>query len=178
MDYAKESEYPYVWMVMELAYICVMRGVEFLELTDENELENGLLINRRKGSKSTIVRWTNRLRKVWDAAKNKRNNIQKENSYPIPLKIKDRYIFVSKFGGLLQRSSLSTAWQKIITNAISLGIIEKEDRFSPHDLKRMGVTDTKGNQADKQQTSGHKTAAMVDIYDCEIPIVNAVSDDE
>ena len=34
-------------------------------------------------------------------------------------------------------------------NAISLGIIETEDRFSPHDLKRIGVTDTKGTQADK-----------------------------
>lgn len=118
------------------------------------------------------------MRKTWDAAKSRRNNIQSKKRYPIPLKKEERYIFVTKFGGPSDRSSLSSAWQKIITDTISLGIIAKEDRFSPHDLKRMGVTDTKGNQADKQQTSGHKSAAMVDIYNCEVSVVNAVSDNE
>lgn len=41
------------------------------------------------------------------------------------------------------------------------------------DLKHRGVTDTKGNRGDKQQASGHKTEQMLDVYDHEVPLVDA-----
>lgn len=69
---------------MELAYLCRLRGIEVVTLTDENELESGILTNRRKGSRDNIVRWTPRLRKAWENAKTYRTKVvdQTKDSYP------------------------------------------------------------------------------------------------
>ncbi|RMT02805.1 Prophage PSPPH06, site-specific recombinase phage integrase protein [Pseudomonas amygdali pv. lachrymans] len=40
-------------------------------------------------------------------------------------------------------------------------------------LKRRGITDTAGTRADKQEASGHRDGAMMDVYDLSIPLVNA-----
>jgi|GEM_PF-1491490 len=46
---AKESmRYWYAQYAIELAYLCRMRMCEVLELTDANELPNGLIVHRRK----------------------------------------------------------------------------------------------------------------------------------
>jgi hypothetical protein len=50
-------------------------------------------------------------------------------------------------------------------------VIETEERFALHDLKRRGITDTTGTRADKQEASGHRDPKMMDIYDLSIPIV-------
>jgi len=50
-------------------------------------------------------------------------------------------------------------------------VIAEEDWFGLHDLKRRGVTDTAGNRADKQETSGHRTESMMDVYDHSLPVV-------
>jgi hypothetical protein len=47
---------------MEIGYLCRLRGIETITLTDKNGLEEGVLTNRRKGSRDNIVRWTPRLR--------------------------------------------------------------------------------------------------------------------
>lgn len=36
---------------MEIGYPCRLRGIETTTLTDENELEEGMLTNRRKGNR-------------------------------------------------------------------------------------------------------------------------------
>jgi len=46
LNVAKESNYWYVPIAMELAYLCRMRLSEVLNFTDANQLENGLLIKR------------------------------------------------------------------------------------------------------------------------------------
>lgn len=43
---------------------------------------------------------------------------------------------------------------------------EKGERFGLHGLKHRGVTDSKG---DKQEASGHKTRAMMEHYNHELP---------
>lgn len=48
------------------------------------------------------------------------------------------------------------------------GVITKEERFGLHDLKRRGITNTKGNQHDKQEASGHRSSSMMDLYDLSI----------
>ncbi|RMQ96179.1 Prophage PSPPH06, site-specific recombinase phage integrase protein [Pseudomonas savastanoi pv. glycinea] len=48
-----------------------------------------------------------------------------------------------------------------------------EERFGLHDLKRRGITDTVGNRAVKQEASGHRDEAMMDVYDLSLPLVNA-----
>jgi len=47
----------YLGYVMELAYLCRLRGIEAVTLTDANELENGVQTNRRKGSRDNVVQW-------------------------------------------------------------------------------------------------------------------------
>ena len=74
-------------------------------------------------------------------------------------------------GARLDKSSLDSAWQRLIHRAIKRGVIAADQRFGLHDLKRKGVTDTAGTRADKQDASGHKTASMMDVYDLSVPVV-------
>jgi integrase len=60
----------------------------------------------------------------------------------------------------------------MIHAAIEAGTIAPEQRFGLHGLKHRGITDTAGNRADKQDASGHKSAAMLDVYDHALPVVN------
>jgi hypothetical protein len=157
---------------MELAYLCRLRGIEVVTLTDANALEEGILTNRRKGSRDNIVRWTPRLRAVWEGAKAVRAKTWEHRKIPIPITASKRFIIVASHGGPLRKSSLDTAWQRFITLAIAEGDIDPEDRFGLHDLKRRGVTDTSGTRADKQEASGHRDPKMMDIYDLSVPTVS------
>ena len=84
--------------------------------------------------------------------------------------------WVARNGGSLKRSSLDTTWQRMITDALRSGAITPEQRFSLHDLKRKGITDTEGTRADKQDASGHRTEAMLDVYDHSRPVVKPSRD--
>ncbi|WP_055128606.1 site-specific integrase [Pseudomonas mediterranea] len=166
----------YLGYVMELAYLCRLRGIEVVTLTEENELEAGILTNRRKGSRDNIVRWTPRLRKAWDHAKAYRAKIWAKRKTPIPIQPSRRHIIVASHGGPLRKSSLDTAWQRFITLALEDGIITAEQRFALHDLKRRGITDTVGTRADKQEASGHRDPKMMDVYDHSVPTVSPSAD--
>ncbi|WPC29738.1 integrase [Pseudomonas moraviensis] len=166
----------YLASVMELAYLCRLRGIEVVTLSDANELAEGILTNRRKGSRDNIVRWTPRLRAVWNRAKAIRAKIWERRKTAIPMSPSKRFIIVASHGGPLRKSSLDTAWQRFITLVISDGIIDAEDRFALHDLKRRGITDTSGTRAEKQEASGHRDPKMMDIYDLSIPTVAPASD--
>lgn len=166
----------YLASVMELAYLCRLRGIEVVTLTDANELQEGILTNRRKGSRDNIVRWTPRLRTVWESAKALRARVWERRKTPIPIAASKRFIIVASHGGPLRKTSLDTAWQRFITLAIADGNIDPEDRFALHDLKRRGITDTTGTRADKQEASGHRDAKMMDVYDHSIPVVSPSAD--
>lgn len=47
---------PYLWRVMEIAYLCRGRGIEVVSMTDANETECGLLMSRRRGSNNDVVK--------------------------------------------------------------------------------------------------------------------------
>ncbi|WP_312773712.1 site-specific integrase [Pseudomonas rhodesiae] len=166
----------YLGYVMELAYLCRLRGIEVVTLTDENELESGILTNRRKGSRDNIVRWTPRLRKAWDNAKAYRAKVWAKRKTAIPIMPARRNIIVASHGGPLRKTSLDTAWQRFITLALADEFITPEQRFALHDLKRRGITDTVGNRADKQEASGHRDPKMMDVYDLSIPTVSPSAD--
>jgi site-specific recombinase XerC len=166
----------YLGYVMELAYLCRLRGIEVVTLTDENELENGILTNRRKGSRDNVVRWTPRLRKAWENAKAYRSKVWTKRKTAIPIVASRRNIIVASHGGPLRKSSLDTAWQRFITLALLDEIITPDQRFALHDLKRRGITDTVGNRADKQEASGHRDPKMMDVYDLSLPIVSPSAD--
>ena len=163
----------YLSYVMEISYLCRLRGIETITLTDAHELSEGIMTNRRKGSRDNIVRWTPRLRAAWEGAKAYRTKVWARKATVIPIRSDRRYLIVASHGGPLRKSSLDTAWQRFILSAISDGTITAEERFGLHDLKRRGITDTAGTRADKQQASGHRGEAMMDVYDLSLPLVNA-----
>ena len=156
---------------MEIAYLCRLRGIEVVTLTDANITEHGLLTNRRKGSRDNIVTWSPRLREAIDTAQKRRADIWQKRGRAIPMMDDRRPLIVSRNGDALRKSGFDSAWQRFVTRALEQGVITQEERFSLHDLKRRGITDTKGNRHDKQQASGHRSASMMDTYDLSVPHV-------
>ncbi|MDQ7735569.1 hypothetical protein QT231_22950 [Halomonas sp. SpR1] len=168
----------HLWIVMELAYICRLRGIEVITLSDANSTVDGVMTNRRKGSRDNVVRWYPRLTAAWNAATERRAAIWKARGTPISMHPESRPLIVATDGGSLRKSGLDTAWQRLMRLAIEEGIITKEERFGLHDLKRRGITDTKGTRHEKQEASGHRSASMMDTYDLSVPIVRWPGSDE
>lgn len=163
----------YLWAAMELAYQARLRGIEVLTLTDGHDLGAELMTNRRKGSRDNLVRKGDQLAVAIRKLQERRAKIWARRDMPTPLKPEDRYLFVGEDGEPLTRSGFNTAWQRMMRNAISNGLLSQEQRFALHGLKHRGVTDTKG---DKKAASGHKTDAMVHLYDHELQRVGSTSD--
>jgi hypothetical protein len=162
-----------LWIIMEIAYLCRLRGIEVVTLTDAHVTDQGLRTNRRKGSRDNIVGWTPRLRAAIDAAQQRRADIWQRRCRALPMLAERRALIVSRTGAPLRKSSFDSAWQRFITRALADEIITGDDRFSLHDLKRKGITDTKGNRHDKQEASGHRSAGMMDVYDLSLPVVKS-----
>jgi hypothetical protein len=170
--HTKGSCPPYLWCVMEIAYLCRMRGIEVIRLTDWHATAAGLRVSRVKGSRDNVVRWAPRLRAAWDAVLAIRAEIlarPANRSRPVPIRAEERFVFVSQSGAPLTKSAVNQAWQDFMPAAIEANIITAEQRFTLHGLKHRGITDSVG---DKKQASGHKSAAMVERYDHEVPLVD------
>lgn len=164
---------PYLWCVMEIAYLCRMRGIEVVGLTDAHETSEGLRVSRVKGSRDNVVLWNPRLRAAWDGALAIRAAIHgrpANRGRPVPIRPEERFVFVNQSGDRLSKSALNQAWQDLMRMAIKEGVITEKQRFTLHGLKHRGITDTKG---DKKRASGHKSDAMLVRYDHEVPVVEA-----
>lgn len=153
------KRYRYLQPIMELAYLCRLRLAEVLDLTKANIKPNGLLIVRRKNSRGNITTWTPRLRAAVDQA------------LALPRKIAQlhddkHHLIPSRDGGRLRESTVQTAWQRLIKEALESGL---EQRFTCHDLKAKGITDTE--RADKLAASGHRDPRMLNVYDRLPPLV-------
>lgn len=166
----------YLWRVLEIGYLCRLRPVESATLPENHGKIEGLKSNRRKGSRDNITEWNDRLLDAWDSSIKIRNEIWEKRKYPIPLLMSDRPLFVNTSGEPLKISTLNSAYKRLIKSAIKREIITEELVFGMHDMKRRGATDTKGTRADKQEATGHKSAAMLDVYDHSIAIVKPSSD--
>lgn len=161
----------YLWIVMELAYLCRLRGIEVITLTDAHGLTEGIMTNRRKGSRDNIVRWTPRLRAVWVAAQQRRARIWSDAGRNLPRLAENRALIVARDGEALKKSGLDTAWQRFMKRMIEDGVLDSSERFGLHDLKRKGITDTLGTRHEKQEASGHRSSGMMDVYDLSVPVV-------
>ncbi|HZF96685.1 MAG TPA: integrase [Pseudoxanthomonas sp.] len=180
VDYARErgaltphshgSVPPYLWIMAELGYLCRLRGIETNTLVEAQGEAEGLRTDRRKGSRNNIVEWTPRLRAAWDAALAYRRQIVERTTRIQQLRPEDRYLFLSEDGEPLTKHSLDSAWQRLIAKAVKDQVITIDQRFSLHDLKRKGGSDTAGNSADKQDALG-VTAPMMKVYDLSVPRV-------
>lgn len=162
---------PYLWPGYEIAYLCRLRGIEVVTLTDAEVLKDGLRTKRRKGSRDNITAWSPKLRAAVAAAQEHRARTWERRKIPVPAQPKDRPIFVNQEGYALKKGTFDSAWQTMIKLAIREGVINAEQRFSLHGLKHAGITDTHGTRGEKQLASGHKSERMLDTYDHSVPIV-------
>jgi hypothetical protein len=160
---------PYIWAVAEIAYRCRMRGVEVRMLTDANRTDAGIIVKRVKGSDGNLTTWCPELTEAWSWLVSRRARIWlKKPSFRAQ---KARPLVVSEDGAALSKSALNSAWRRSMAVAIEAGVIDKDSRFGLHGLKHRGVTDTPGRKADKKAASGHKTDAMIELYDHELQVV-------
>lgn len=143
------APWPHVQAAMEFAYLCRMRLCEVLDLKQSDLTDAGLHVRRRKGSRDNITVWSPRL----EAAVKLSKSLAMPQAYPI-----NPYLIRGMSGQKLTESGFQTLWQKLMAKAVAQGV----ERFIFHDLKSKGVSDTEGG---KQQASGHKSAAMVAVYD-------------
>lgn len=143
----------YVQPAMELAYLCRMRINEVLDARWSDLKEEGLLVRRSKGSRDGLTLWSDRLRLVIDKCRSLG-------------KVQGMTLIHDRKGGVLCYDAFSTSWQRLMKRAKEEGI----EPFTFHDLKAKGVSDFEG---DKQKASGHKTAAMVAVYDRKVPTVES-----
>lgn len=148
-----------------------LRGIEVDTLPDAHADETGVQSNRRKGSRDNVTVWNDELREAWSFLQAYRKRVMEANKRPIPLRADLRRLLVSQAGTPLVKSTLDTAWQRMITMAIKERVITAEKRFSLHGLKHRGVTDTEGNIADKQDAAGHVERRMTQRYNHQLPVV-------
>ncbi|MGZ8213511.1 MAG: tyrosine-type recombinase/integrase [Methylosarcina sp.] len=154
------AKLPHIQAAMEFAYLCRMRLCEVLDLKQSDIKENGILIRRRKGSRDNITKWTPRL----EAA------VIMSRSLPMPgVQPINPYLIRGLGGQKLTEGGFQSSWQRIMIKAAEMGI----ERFTFHDLKARGVSDTEG---DKQKASGHKSASMLAVYDRKIAEVMPAGD--
>jgi integrase len=159
--FALAEKHPHIQCAMEFAYLCRMRLCEVLDMRQSDITPEGLHIRRRKGSRGNITLWTPRL----EAA------VKLSRSLPMPQVIPiDPHLIRGFSGDKLTESGFQSTWQRIMRAAAEQGM----ERFTFHDLKAGGISDTEG---DKQQASGHKSAAMVHVYDRKLARVKPAGEE-
>lgn len=163
---------PYIWAVAEIAYRLRLRSVEVRMLTDDSATEAGVAVVRTKGSAGNVTRWSPELREAWGWLVARRARIWLKKT---PARAKtERPLVVSEDGSSLSKSALNSAWRRAMAVAIKEKVIDQAQRFGMHGIKHRSITDTPGTKADKKQSSGHKSDAMLDLYDHEVPTVDPV----
>lgn len=163
---------PYVWIALEIARKCRLRGIEVFGITDSQLIKEGIVCERKKGSKDNITRYDPVLKDAITAALAHRGRVAKTISFMA----ENRFVLVGTSGQQIKQSTWQSAWRRFMELAIREKIISRGEWFGLHDMKRRGATDTIGTREEKLQATGHRSIQMLDIYDLSIPIVDPAPD--
>ena len=152
--YVTDAEYQFAYRLakaymkplMELAYLLYARKSEVLALTAANLREEGMFVERLKGSKSNVVQWSPRLRAAVTAAR------------LLPPQIPQKTIVHNTRGNRINESTVDSAWQRLMSACAAAG--PDFQRFTLHDLKAKGITD----QIKEQNSAGHKSEQVRQSY--------------
>lgn len=146
----------------EIAYLCRARRHEVFQLDMADIKEDGVFIRRGKGSWDEITTWTPRLRAAIDEAIRIRREVTARLSAkgkPMPM---TSALFLNQSGEALdpkiKKNALDSAWQRLIKKLIDKGVVAKNNKFTFHDIKAMGVTNHPLHDA------GHKSESARAIY--------------
>lgn len=161
----------YIPVVAEISLACRGRLNEVLNLTAANETPEGIRINRLKGSRDGIIRWSPRLRKAWDLA------IKNSSEYsPVQqFKKEHRYLFISKrTKDKVTDDAFSRSWKLAMDKAAQEAMAAGIDfaPFQHRDMRKKAVTDDPSHN--KMAGSGHRTASVAADYDLSIPKVDSI----
>ena len=163
--YITDAEYAFVCerasapvrAAMELAYLCRARIDEVMSFDRDMIGEDGLLLERNKGSKTQVIGWTPRLREAIRLGRVGRNNMPKVS----------RFIISKGDGSQMNYEGFKSAWARLKAKCKREGMAVT---FTYHDIKAKGVSDFEGN---KHAASGHKSPRMTAVYDRKTEIIKA-----
>lgn len=142
-QWAGHGRYPYLWIMMELAYLLRARRAEVTAL--RRDMIDGDTIGwpRAKGSRPERTRITPRLRRAIEAGKR------------LEADIASPYL-VHRRGQPIRKNAFDSAWQRLMHAALEAELVTK--RYTFHDLKAKGVSDH------AEHHSGHRSERMRDHY--------------
>ncbi len=146
------AEYRYLQPAMEFAYLLRLRQAEVRALRKSDISARGIDCKRLKGSRDSLTFWSDRLHHAVDLA------------LSIDAQIDSVFLLHNGDGTPLTKPGFDSSWQRLKRRMRTAGIAA----FNFHDLKAKGISDTIG---DKQAAGGHRTAAMVALYDRKKPEV-------
>lgn len=158
VDYNKALELAspdYLSLFMELAYLCRLRKNEVLKLTRAAIKDEGLLVDRGKGSKGSLITWTPRLQDVV-------TRCLKRPIKVLPLNTNETPLLHNPQGQPLTIGAIDSSWKRLMK--------KMDNPFWIHDLKRKAVSDFDG---DRLKASGHRDPKMLEIYDVKVEEVPA-----
>ncbi|MFZ3193744.1 MAG: hypothetical protein WA154_11145 [Moraxellaceae bacterium] len=128
---------------MELAYLCRGRRGEILALKSrEHVLEEGVYLQRTKGSASEVTAWSDRLKAAVALARTHNRDVLSP------------YLLHGADGKPVSGPAFNSAWKRLMEKVKAA----KGAAFPAHDLKAKGITDH------TEHASGHKSARMADVY--------------
>jgi integrase len=146
--YTLATPWPHIQCAMEIAYLCRMRVGEVIGMRESDIKPDGVHVRRTKGSRDNITLWSPRL----EAA------IALSRSLPMPqARPINAHLVRNTRGEKYTRDGFESVWYKFMHDVVG----DRVEHFTFHDFKAAGISDTAG---DKQTASGHKTAAMVAVY--------------
>lgn len=158
LKYVAENNTPmYLYVVTEICYLCRVRKIEVLTAKRKQILDEGFDTLRRKRSRDGITAWSPRLRYSIDLAQ-KNPRATKSNPDNSVGRF-SQWLVTSDAGKRITVRGFNSAWQRHMPIAVDLGYVE--NRFTLHDLKRKGASDS---EQDATVTTGN-SSAMTRVYD-------------
>jgi integrase len=132
----------YLPIAMELAYLQRARRGEVFGLMTTALLDEGVRLERAKGSEGEITAYSDRLRAAIKAA-------QQFNA-DAPTPITGAFLIHNKHGRPITKNAFDSAWQRLMAKAKKAGV----PHFTFHDLKAKGISDHKTNFGGHRDKSG------------------------
>ena len=164
--YITDAEYQAVYdaapsavrVAMEISYLCAARQGDVLKLKKSQLLKDGIFIKQGKTGKEQIKLYSPRLKKALALAAVMESEIE------------SMYVIKTRAGTAYTSDGFRTMWHKAKAKAKKKTGLPLD--FTFHDLKAKSISDYEGN---KQEFSGHKTAAMAASYDRKTQSVESLN---